>query len=60
MNVTESNKISVIDGDNDYKDKTIEKSLCSRKLNKTRDNLTSNAKQTFTELREAFTKPLIF
>ena len=44
-------------GDGDYKDETIERSpLTSKNLNGAMDYLTPDAKQAFTQLRQAFTK----
>ena len=43
----------------DRKDKTVKRSP-SKNLNRVMDYLTSNVKQTFTQLRQAFTKAPIF
>ena len=60
IKVVKSDKINISVVSN-CKDETVKKSLLMLKnLNKTSDYITLNAKQAFTQLRQAFTNALIF
>ena len=58
IDVAEVDKVSIGDG-NYYEDKMVGRSP-SKKLNRAIDYLTPDARQTFSQLRQAFTKALIF
>ena len=57
--MAKNNKVGIIDGGNDCKNKIV-KRLLFKNLNRGTSYLILNARQTFTQLSQAFTKFLTF
>ena len=58
--MTESNEVGIASVGDNYENKKVKKSLGSKNPNETTCYLTPNARQAFTQLRQTFTKALIF
>ena len=58
MDMAEHNKFGIVDGIDDYENKTVERST-SKNLNKAMSYLTSEARLAFTKLRKMFIEALI-